>query len=112
MSYGNPQPCKNQCGAWIYFDKDSVVGHPSTDKWLPLEYNHDSGIKTGKLHQCAKRSSSSTKTSSTPIEQVSEGESVLHTEMLKLLEQSHNLLASCDGKLDRLLNLIERGAKL
>jgi hypothetical protein len=59
MSYGNPQLCKNQCGAWIYFDKDSAEGHPSADKWLPLEYNHDSGIKTGLIYQCSKKSNAS-----------------------------------------------------
>ena len=51
MSYGNPQPCKKTVKTWIYFDKDSAVGHPNADKWLPLEYNHDSGIKTGLIHQ-------------------------------------------------------------
>ncbi|MGH9975061.1 MAG: hypothetical protein ACRD8Z_04410 [Nitrososphaeraceae archaeon] len=55
MSYGEPVPCKNNCGAWIYFDKNSTVGHSSADKWLPLEYNHDSGIRTGSIHQCPNR---------------------------------------------------------
>jgi mannose-6-phosphate isomerase-like protein (cupin superfamily) len=41
-----PQPCKKTVKTWIYFDKDSAVGHPNADKWLPLEYNHDSGINT------------------------------------------------------------------
>ena len=36
---------------------DSKVGHPSQDKWIPLEYAKDTGVRTGRVHQCPKRSS-------------------------------------------------------
>jgi hypothetical protein len=50
--FGKPQPCRNNCGAWIYFDKNLKDGHPSPDKWIPLEYAKDTGVKTGQVHQC------------------------------------------------------------
>ena len=50
--FGEPQLCKKGCGGYIYFDRDSIVGHPSADKWVPLEYNNDSGLRTGQPHQC------------------------------------------------------------
>jgi hypothetical protein len=50
--FGKPQPCSNKCGAWIYFDSDSKPSHPSPDKWIPLEYSVDTGLRTGQVHQC------------------------------------------------------------
>jgi hypothetical protein len=50
--FGKHQPCKNNCGGWIYFDRDSQVGHPSFDKWIPLQYDNDNGIKTNEPHHC------------------------------------------------------------
>jgi hypothetical protein len=50
--FGKPQPCKNNCGGWIYFDRDSKAGHPSFDKWIPLQYDNDNGIKTDEPHRC------------------------------------------------------------
>lgn len=50
--FGKPQPCRNKCGAWIYFDSDSKPSHPSPDKWIPLEYSVDTGLRTGQVHQC------------------------------------------------------------
>lgn len=50
------QECKNGCGASIYFDRDSKVSHPSQDRWIPLEYNEDTGVYTGEKHQCPKYS--------------------------------------------------------
>jgi hypothetical protein len=41
------RPCKNGCGAGIYFNK--VRSNP--DKWLPYD------SKTGTFHQCIKRPS-------------------------------------------------------
>lgn len=52
--FGKPQPCRNQCGAWIYFDRDSEIGHPSADKWVPLVYENDTGLRTNTAHQCLK----------------------------------------------------------
>jgi hypothetical protein len=37
----------------IYFDAHSLVGHPSPDKWLPLEYKE--GRKTDQIHNCPKK---------------------------------------------------------
>ena len=34
--FGKPQPCRNKCGAWIYFDSNSKPAHSSPDKWIPL----------------------------------------------------------------------------
>jgi hypothetical protein len=53
--FGEPQACRNNCGGWIYFDRDSKLGHPTNEKWIPLEYAKDTGIKTGQIHQCSKR---------------------------------------------------------
>jgi hypothetical protein len=50
--FGKPQPCRNKCGAWIYFDSNSKPSHPSPDKWIPLEYSVDTGLRTGRVHQC------------------------------------------------------------
>jgi hypothetical protein len=44
--------CKNGCGAFIYFDKDSKISHPELEKWIPLAYNQDSGVYTGEVHNC------------------------------------------------------------
>jgi hypothetical protein len=54
--FDKPRPCHNKCGAWIYFDIDSKPSHPSSDKWIPLEYVKDTGVKTGQVHQCPNRS--------------------------------------------------------
>jgi hypothetical protein len=88
MSYSNPQPCKNQCGAWIYFDKDSAAGHPSADKWLPLGYNHDSGIKTGLIHQCPKRSDAFKFTKSVNLPTGSTPESQQKSSLERVTEES------------------------
>ena len=34
----------------IYFDAHSLVGHPTADKWVPLEYKE--GMKTDTIHIC------------------------------------------------------------
>jgi hypothetical protein len=53
------EPCRRGCGTLIYFDAQSTVGHPSPDKWIPLEYVNNQ--KTGNPHNCPKRSNGSTK---------------------------------------------------
>jgi hypothetical protein len=50
--FGKPQPCRNKCGAWIYFDRDSKLAHTSPDNWIPLEYSVDTGLRTGRVHKC------------------------------------------------------------
>jgi hypothetical protein len=51
--FGKPQPCRNSCGASIYFDRESTVGHPSENKWVPLEYVN--GNRTDNPHNCPNR---------------------------------------------------------
>lgn len=48
--FGKPRDCNSGCGALIYFDAHSSVGHPTADRWVPLEYK--GGIKTDAVHQC------------------------------------------------------------
>jgi hypothetical protein len=48
--FGRPRGCNNGCGASIYFDAHSSIGHPTADKWIPLEYKD--GIKTDSIHNC------------------------------------------------------------
>jgi hypothetical protein len=50
--------CSRGCGAMVYFDKDSPTGHPSPDKWIPLEIKE--GRRTDVAHNCPKRSNGST----------------------------------------------------
>jgi hypothetical protein len=52
--FGKPRSCNHGCGKQIYFDANSTVGHPSADKWIPLEYN---GMKTDTKHECPNRQS-------------------------------------------------------
>ena len=48
--FGKPRGCNNGCNAMIYFDAHSTVGHPSSDKWVPLEFKE--GLKTDMPHDC------------------------------------------------------------
>ena len=52
--FGEPQECRNSCGQLIYFDRNSEKGHPTADKWIPLQYDKESGIKTDEPHNCPK----------------------------------------------------------
>lgn len=52
--FGKVKSCNNGCGTLIYFDAQSTVGHPSPDRWVPLEYVDNT--KTNMPHQCPKRS--------------------------------------------------------
>jgi hypothetical protein len=63
--------CTRGCGAMVYFDKNSPTGHPSPDKWIPLEIKE--GRKTDVAHDCPKRNtnggtldSTTTTTTATP----------------------------------------------
>ena len=49
-TFGTPRGCNNDCGATIYFDAHSSVGHPTADKWVPLEFKE--GRKTDTIHIC------------------------------------------------------------
>ena len=48
--FGKPRHCNRGCGALVYFDAHSSVGHPAADKWIPLEYKN--GMKTDAVHEC------------------------------------------------------------
>jgi hypothetical protein len=51
--FGDPKACINGCGAMIYFDPNSPTGHPTADKWVPLEIKE--GRKTDQPHNCPKK---------------------------------------------------------
>jgi hypothetical protein len=50
--------CSRGCGTIVYFDKNSPTGHPSPDKWIPLEIKE--GRKTDVAHNCSRRNNGST----------------------------------------------------
>jgi hypothetical protein len=50
--------CSRGCGTTVYFDKNSPTGHPSPDKWIPLEIKE--GRKTDVAHNCPRRHNGST----------------------------------------------------
>jgi hypothetical protein len=95
MSKQEAQLCKNGCGGYIYFDKDSEIGHPEPDKWYPLEYNKEAGIKTNQRHQCPNRKQTNGINGSS-----SNGSSIAKTETSETII---SLLKDIDGKLNRLL---------
>ena len=51
--FGKPRDCINECGSVIYFDAHSSVGHPTSEKWIPLEFKN--GLKTDLAHNCPKK---------------------------------------------------------
>jgi hypothetical protein len=52
-AFREPKACIKGCGATIYFDPNSTVGHPSPDRWVPLEIKE--GRKTDQPHNCPKK---------------------------------------------------------
>jgi hypothetical protein len=82
--FGEPQSCKKGCGGYIYFDRDSTNGHPSSEKWIPLDYNNDTGLRTDQPHQCPNKGKTT-------------------TSKLETSETIISLLKEIDGKLNRLL---------
>src|SRR5215831_10263954 len=46
--FGKPKICMNECGGMVY--AHSSVGHPSPDKWIPLQFKE--GRKTDMIHDC------------------------------------------------------------
>jgi hypothetical protein len=86
INLSDAKMCSKGCGAMVYFDKNSTVGHPSPDKWVPLEIKE--GRKTDVAHNCPKRydsagtldsssSSSSSRTTTTPADSLKFAESLL-----------------------------------
>jgi hypothetical protein len=57
-SFNQPKECNKGCHSMIYFDRNSLVGHPQENVWLPLEYKE--GRKTDTLHNCPKKNGSGT----------------------------------------------------
>ena len=104
--FGKPQPCKNNCGGWIYFDRDSKVGHPSFDKWIPLQYDNDNGIKTDEPHRCPNK----------PY-YVSNKDTSHSTNILPMSESEEEVAAALDAKVvaedmvskeDRIIDMMNR----
>jgi hypothetical protein len=77
--FGKPKQCNNGCGALIYFDRDSTAGHPSADKWIPLEIKE--GRRTEQPHNCPKKNENSSSTLVTTTVK-SESESINFAETL------------------------------
>lgn len=104
--FGKPQPCKNNCGGWIYFDIDNKVGHPSFDKWIPLQYDNDNGIKTDEPHRCPNK----------PY-YVSNKDTSHSTNILPMSESEEEVAAALDAKVvaedtvskeDRIIDMMNR----
>jgi hypothetical protein len=109
--FGEAQPCRNNCGGWIYFDRDSKLGHPTNEKWLPLEYVKDTGIKTGQLHQCSKRNGGYTQGQRPPQQQEQKQQEQGSTTIITQATQYERILAVLNGitiKLDRVVAAQER----
>ena len=49
-TFGTARSCNNGCGGMVYFDAHSSIGHPTADKWVPLEYKE--GMKKDTAHIC------------------------------------------------------------
>lgn len=103
---GKPQPCKNNCGGWIYFDRDSKTGHPSFNKWIPLQYDNDNGIKTDEPHRCPNK----------PY-YVSNKDTSHSTNILPMSESEEEVAAALDAKVvaedtvskeDRIIDMMNR----
>jgi hypothetical protein len=56
--FGKARSCNKECGSMIYFDRNSLIGHPTENVWLPLEYKE--GRKTDTLHDCPKKKTNNT----------------------------------------------------
>jgi hypothetical protein len=59
-SFNQPRSCNKECGSIIYFDRNSLVGHPKENIWLSLEYKE--GRKTDTLHNCPRKNHNGTLT--------------------------------------------------
>ena len=104
--FGKPQPCRNNCGAYIYFDRDSETGHPSADKWIPLVYENDTGLRTNTAHQCPKSPYSKS-------QQQLQTQQTQQTETQSSSTSSSNsnpipLLRILEAMLDRVILLLEK----
>jgi hypothetical protein len=93
------------------------MGHPSPDKWIPLQYDKDNGIKTDEPHHCPNRPSyggsngGSGSTSKLPMTE-SEAEIAAALDLKATAETTKedriiNMMNSMMVKLDRLIGLLE-----
>jgi hypothetical protein len=95
-NFGQPKKCINSCGQMIYFDANSTIGHPSNDRWVPLDYIDE--VRTNQAHQCPKRSNGGSNIARQQ-QQVQEQTDVIL--QIKLLTQ----------KVDKVLELLEESNK-
>jgi hypothetical protein len=101
------EPCRRGCGTLIYFDAQSTIGHPSPDKWIPLEYVNNQ--KTGNPHQCPK---SSYKGNGTQQQQQKEKDRDL--DVIKAVEAEPlilTVLKSIAERLDKIATILEQDQK-
>jgi hypothetical protein len=89
---GEARTCSRGCGALVYFDKNSPTGHPSPDKWIPLEMKGN--LRTGMIHKCPKRNGSSGTLDSTNTNTNSKPELLETAQGLILLLQDYVRLKS------------------
>jgi hypothetical protein len=101
----NVQDCRNGCRAKIYFDRNSAVSHPSADRWIPLQYNNDSGVYTGEPHNCPKRSYGNG--GSRQQYQQTQQQQPPQQQASTTIVTEGTLLKVVNAKLDRVINLLE-----
>jgi hypothetical protein len=102
--FGEPQACRNNCGAYIYFDKDSEIGHPSADRWIPLVYEHDTGLRTNTAHQCPNSSFNKGQTQQT--QQTQSKSTTIVTQQTKE-DRILNLLGDLTIKMNHVIKILE-----
>jgi uncharacterized protein (DUF1499 family) len=82
------------------------VDHPSFDKWIPLQYDNDNGIKTDESHRCPNK----------PY-YVSNKDTSHSTNILPMSESEEEVAAALDAKVltedtvskeDRIIDMINR----
>ncbi len=83
----NLKTCSRGCGALVYFDKNSPTGHPSPDKWIPLEIKE--GRKTDVAHNCPKRNSGTLDVAATTAAIIVKPESLAFAETLSQILQDY-----------------------
>lgn len=96
------------------------MGHPSFDKWIPLQYDNDNGIKTNEPHRCPNKPyyvSNKDTNRSTNILPMTESEAEVAT-ILDTKAATEDTISKEDRiidtmnkmmiKLDRLLGLLEK----
>ena len=95
------------------------MGHPSFDKWIPLQYDNDNGIKTDEPHRCPNKPyyvSNKDTSRSTNILPMTESEAevaavldakVVAEDTISKEDRIIDMMNRMMIKLDRLLGLLE-----